>query len=94
MSLPSETYFVPGFGISRQVLQNTICYYLGPAAFVRPYVHQRQLDDICEASKEWERQESARMIQDAVEDEEMYINRPIQIRSRDPREGRSSRRGR
>ena len=35
-----NSYFVPGFGISRAVIQNEIHYYCGPDAIVRPYTHQ------------------------------------------------------
>lgn len=40
MSQSLESHWIPGYGISRPVLQSNICYYLGPEAFVRPYVHQ------------------------------------------------------
>ena len=33
-------YFVPGEGISREVIQADICRYLGNDALVRPGVHQ------------------------------------------------------
>jgi len=35
-----NSYFVPGFGISRPVIQNEIRYHCGPDAIVRPYTHQ------------------------------------------------------
>jgi hypothetical protein len=35
----AENYFVPGEGISRKVITNTICRYLGPHALVKPYRH-------------------------------------------------------
>lgn len=36
----TNSYFVPGFGISRAVIQNEIRYHCGPDAIVRPYTHQ------------------------------------------------------
>lgn len=35
-----NSYFVPGFGISRAVIQNEIRYHCGPDAIVRPYTFQ------------------------------------------------------
>jgi hypothetical protein len=35
-----NSYFVPGFGISRAVIQHEIRYHCGPDAIVRPYTHQ------------------------------------------------------
>lgn len=37
---PSNDYFLPEEGISREVIQAEICRYLGPDALVRPYRHQ------------------------------------------------------
>jgi len=34
-----SSYFVPGFGISRAVIQSEIRYFCGPDAIVRPYTH-------------------------------------------------------
>ena len=42
----ANSYFVPGYGISRAVIQNEIHYYCGPQSIVRPYVHQVGLVDI------------------------------------------------
>ena len=36
----ANSYFVPGFGISRAVIQNEIRYHCGPDAIVRPYTFQ------------------------------------------------------
>jgi hypothetical protein len=36
----TNSYFVPGFGISRAVIQSEIRYHCGPDAIVRPYTHQ------------------------------------------------------
>ena len=33
-------YFVPGFGISRRVIQMKIQYYCGPGSIARPYQYQ------------------------------------------------------
>lgn len=45
MSTPNS-YFVPGYGISRAVIQNEIRYHCGPDAIVRPYTFQvRNLRD-------------------------------------------------
>jgi hypothetical protein len=35
-----NSYFVPGFGISRAIIQSEIRYFCGPDAIVRPYTHQ------------------------------------------------------
>ncbi|KAH7119569.1 hypothetical protein B0J11DRAFT_551756 [Dendryphion nanum] len=35
-----NSYFVPGYGISRAVIQNEIRYLCGPDAIVRPYTYQ------------------------------------------------------
>jgi len=35
-----NSYFVPGYGISRAVIQTEIRYFCGPDAIVRPYTHQ------------------------------------------------------
>jgi hypothetical protein len=37
MSLPSNDYFLPGEGISREVITADITRYLGNDALVRPY---------------------------------------------------------
>lgn len=37
---PANDYFLPGDGISRDVITADICRYLGPDALVRPYLHQ------------------------------------------------------
>lgn len=43
-----QEYFVPGFGISRQVMFSHIQFYLGPYASVRPYSYQvRTIDLLC-----------------------------------------------
>lgn len=35
-----NNYFVPGYGISRAVIQSEIRYHCGPDAIVRPFTHQ------------------------------------------------------
>ena len=35
-----ESYFVPGYGISRHIMFSHIHFYLGPYASVRPYSYQ------------------------------------------------------
>ncbi|KAK8182962.1 hypothetical protein BC567DRAFT_147993, partial [Phyllosticta citribraziliensis] len=49
-----NNYFVPGYGISRAVIQSEIRYHCGPDAIVRPFTHQAQIEDIKVASKEYE----------------------------------------
>jgi len=41
-----QEYFVPGFGISRQVMFSHIQFYLGPYASVRPYSYQVRTTDL------------------------------------------------
>jgi hypothetical protein len=41
-----NSYFVPGFGISRAVIQQDIRYHCGPDAIVRPYTHQASSQSI------------------------------------------------
>lgn len=38
MATPNS-YFVPGYGISRTVMQTDIHFYCGPDAIVRPYTY-------------------------------------------------------
>ena len=35
-----NTYFLPGYGISRSVIQSEIRYFCGPDAIVRPFTHK------------------------------------------------------
>ncbi|KAF2234334.1 hypothetical protein EV356DRAFT_576776 [Viridothelium virens] len=76
MAPEPQSYFVPGYGISRYVIQSQIRYYCGPGAFARPYTLQgrdgflvttsgppltkEQLEDIREASRAYEEQLAAR----------------------------------
>ncbi|KAK4989293.1 hypothetical protein LTR66_007090 [Elasticomyces elasticus] len=75
MSDPLNTYFLPGYRLSRYVLQEQICYYCGPRAFARPYTHQgrdgflistpgpqlteAQIVDLREASERYEQEQAA-----------------------------------
>lgn len=45
MSSERNNYFVPGFGISRRVIQTEIRYHCGPEAIARPYTHQVRARD-------------------------------------------------
>jgi len=89
----SESYFVPGYGISRHVLQSNIGRFLGPNAFVRPYTHlgrdgflvtapnaltKSQIDDIVAMSRKWEEQAASKF---SPEPDEAYINQPIPVSS-------------
>lgn len=40
MAATLNNYFVPGYGISRAVIQGEIRYHCGPDAIVRPFTHQ------------------------------------------------------
>ena len=40
MAASLNNYFVPGYGISRAVIQGEIRYHCGPDAIVRPFTHQ------------------------------------------------------
>ncbi|KAF2138533.1 uncharacterized protein K452DRAFT_361210 [Aplosporella prunicola CBS 121167] len=40
MATSLNSYFVPGYGISRAVIQGEIRYHCGPDAIVRPFTHQ------------------------------------------------------
>lgn len=44
MMAAQNSYFVPGYGISRAVIQNEIRYHCGPEAIVRPYTFQVHID--------------------------------------------------
>ncbi|KAF2753438.1 hypothetical protein EJ05DRAFT_505077 [Pseudovirgaria hyperparasitica] len=68
--MAQQSYFVPGYGISRAVIQGEIRYYCGSDAIVRPYQYQgrdgflvctsgppltqAQIQDIKNASREYE----------------------------------------
>ncbi|KAH8723437.1 hypothetical protein GQ44DRAFT_774040 [Phaeosphaeriaceae sp. PMI808] len=89
----SNSYFVPGFGISRTVIQNEIRYHCGPDAIVRPYTFQgrdgflvttvgppptkAQIDDLKESSREYEEKQSRISNESSV-----FVNAPIPINQR------------
>lgn len=44
LGMDAQSYFIPGFGISRAIIQSDIRYYCGPDAIVRPYtLHVRRM---------------------------------------------------
>ncbi|GAT19763.1 transcription factor RfeG [Aspergillus luchuensis] len=47
-------YFIPGDGISREVIQADICRYLGNDALVRPGNHNEMIADLKKDSARWE----------------------------------------
>lgn len=47
-----NSYFVPGYGISRAIIQSEIRYFCGPDAIVRPYTHQVRDDLVLKACKQ------------------------------------------
>ncbi|KAH7411992.1 hypothetical protein DE146DRAFT_751136 [Phaeosphaeria sp. MPI-PUGE-AT-0046c] len=88
-----NSYFVPGFGISRTVIQNEIRYHCGPDAIVRPYTFQgrdgflittigppltkAQIDDLKESSLEYEEKQSR-----IANEPSVFVNAPIPINQR------------
>ncbi|KAF1808391.1 hypothetical protein P152DRAFT_219638 [Eremomyces bilateralis CBS 781.70] len=84
-----NNYFVPGYGISRTVIQGEIRYFCGPDAIVRPYVHQgrdgflvttagapltkEQIEDLKIASHQYEQRQAER------NGDEWYVNRPVPV---------------
>ncbi|KAF2871612.1 hypothetical protein BDV95DRAFT_493551 [Massariosphaeria phaeospora] len=97
MSSPNS-YFVPGFGISRAVIQNEIRYHCGPDAIVRPFTHQgrdgflvttagppltkAQIEDLKAASREYEEKQSRR-----ADEADVFVNQPIPVNQRIRRSG-------
>ncbi|KAF2201199.1 hypothetical protein GQ43DRAFT_455932 [Delitschia confertaspora ATCC 74209] len=81
----TNSYFVPGFGISRAVIQSEIRYHCGPEAIVRPYTHQgrdgflvttsgppltkAQIEDLKKSSQEYEERQSR----------EAFVNQPVPV---------------
>lgn len=62
MSSEPNNYFVPGFGISRRVIQTEIRYHCGPEAIARPYTHQvRASDEALEQSDSKARETNGRL---------------------------------
>ncbi|KAF2133816.1 hypothetical protein P153DRAFT_392461 [Dothidotthia symphoricarpi CBS 119687] len=88
-----NSYFVPGYGISRAVIQNEIRYHCGPDAIVRPYTFQgrdgflvstfgpplskAQIDDLKMSSLEYEEKQSR-----IGGESEVFVNAPIPINQR------------
>ncbi|TID26627.1 hypothetical protein E6O75_ATG01120 [Venturia nashicola] len=91
-----NSYFVPGFGISRAIIQSEIRYFCGPDAIVRPYTHQgrdgflvttagppltkEQIDDLKEASVEYELRQAERMCEN--QNSNWFVNQPVAVGSR------------
>ncbi|ORY14084.1 hypothetical protein BCR34DRAFT_623549 [Clohesyomyces aquaticus] len=92
MAAPNS-YFLPGFGISRAVIQNEIRYHCGPDAIVRPYTHQgrdgflvttsgppltkAQIEDLKESSRDYEEKQSRRN-----NEADIFLNAPIPVAQR------------
>ncbi|KAF1965145.1 hypothetical protein BU23DRAFT_561321 [Bimuria novae-zelandiae CBS 107.79] len=88
-----NSYFVPGYGISRTVIQNEIHYYCGPNAIVRPYtlqgrdgflvttsgppLTQAQIEDLKIASREYEEKQSR-----IADEANVFVNKPIVVHQR------------
>ncbi|KAL4952776.1 hypothetical protein BDW69DRAFT_195398 [Aspergillus filifer] len=89
-----QQYWLPGYGLSRQIVLGQIQYFLGPSATVRPYTYQgregylivgvpltrEQINDLAIMSREYERQEALRMTGDSNAQSEPYINEIIPVR--------------
>ncbi|KAK7185587.1 hypothetical protein DPSP01_010735 [Paraphaeosphaeria sporulosa] len=89
----TNSYFVPGYGISRTVIQNEIHYYCGPNSIVRPYtlqgrdgflvttsgppLTQAQIEDLKISSREYEEKQS-RIAGEAT----VFVNKPIAVHQR------------
>ncbi|KAL4750893.1 hypothetical protein BDW72DRAFT_203516 [Aspergillus terricola var. indicus] len=54
MTSRQNEYFIPGDGISREVIQADICRYLGNDALVRPGNHNEMIADLKADSARWE----------------------------------------
>ncbi|KAJ5561424.1 hypothetical protein N7461_000185 [Penicillium sp. DV-2018c] len=99
---PVQQYWLPGYCLSRHIVLGHIHYFLGPSATVRPYSYQGregylingvpitrdQIDDLMVMSREYERQEAARMygpgvptsaLGKEIQSNEVYINEIIFI---------------
>ncbi|KAL4785715.1 hypothetical protein BJX76DRAFT_355933 [Aspergillus varians] len=89
-----QQYWLPGYGLSRQIVLGQIQYFLGPSATVRPFTYQvnlrhdlkdpffrtEQINDLAVMSREYERQETLRMAGDSNSQSEPYINEIIPVR--------------
>ncbi|KAF3007615.1 hypothetical protein E8E13_008132 [Curvularia kusanoi] len=92
MATPNS-YFIPGYGISRAVIQNEIRYHCGPDAIVRPYTFQgrdgflvstigppltkAQIEDLKISSREYEEKQSR-----IAGEHDVFVNAPIPIHQR------------
>ncbi|OSS43962.1 hypothetical protein B5807_11325 [Epicoccum nigrum] len=88
-----NSYFIPGFGISRAVIQSEIKYFCGPNAIVRPYTFQgrdgflistigppltkAQIEDLKISSREYEEKQSR-----VGGENDVFVNAPIPIHQR------------
>ncbi|KAF2399592.1 hypothetical protein EJ06DRAFT_531137 [Trichodelitschia bisporula] len=95
---PANSYFVPGYGISRVVIQSQIRYYCGPDAIVRPFQHQgrdgflvttsgpsltkEQIEDIKQASYDYETTQAVNRTEEA----DWYLNKPVYLLQRGRRQ--------
>ncbi|KAL8910801.1 MAG: hypothetical protein Q9171_003937 [Xanthocarpia ochracea] len=73
-----KQYFLPGWGISRNILFGHIHFFLGPLATVRPYSYhgregylvitpgppltEKQIEDLQNLSRQYEQQAAERMV--------------------------------
>ncbi|KAL1638444.1 hypothetical protein SLS56_000253 [Neofusicoccum ribis] len=90
MAATLNNYFVPGYGISRAVIQGEIRYHCGPDAIGRdgflvttagPPLTKAQIEDIKEASREYEERQAER----SGDDTEPFVNKPIPVGTRSGR---------
>jgi len=86
----TNSYFVPGYGISRAVIQSQIRYHCGPEAIVRPYTHQgrdgflvtapggpltpAQIEDLKSESQKYEERVSRK-----ADEANVFVNKPIPV---------------
>ncbi|KAJ4991513.1 hypothetical protein SVAN01_02894 [Stagonosporopsis vannaccii] len=92
MTTPNS-YFIPGYGISRAVIQNEIRYHCGPDAIVRPYTFQgrdgflistigppltkAQIEDLKISSQAYEEKQSR-----VAGGNDVFVNAPVPITQR------------
>ncbi|KAF2743730.1 hypothetical protein M011DRAFT_471085 [Sporormia fimetaria CBS 119925] len=88
-----SSYFVPGFEISRAVIQSEIRFHCGPDAIVRPYTLQgrdgflvtssgptltkEQIEDLKAASRDFEQRQARR-----ANGTEAFVNQPVAVNQR------------
>ncbi|KAF2663947.1 hypothetical protein BT63DRAFT_461065 [Microthyrium microscopicum] len=94
----SHSYFVPGFGISRVIIQSEIRYMSGPNAIVRPFtlrgrdgflvtstsppLTKEQIEDLKELSRQYERRQAEK----AGLDPDWFLNKPVPMSSNSRRD--------